>query len=188
MPEAAAVDGVDGCGVEAGAVLCWVTLVAEDCVVLPLEDEPQPASRSRTAVNPLSWQPRPHAPRARIGAVDRVIASSFQWINVRRIIAGLLHAGIRTSYCPLYAMHRRPSVYDTDALARRSRDHWNTPSLGATSDTLGLTGVSNMRLYPTMALKEDDANHVHDSTRPPLGGTHRPRISWRPSRQRRPTG
>ena len=126
-------------------------------------------------MKPLSWQPRLHAPRARIAAVDRVIASSFQWINVRRIIAGLLHTGIRTSYCRLYAMHRTPSVYDTDVLGCGSHDYWNTPSLGAVIDTLGLTGVSNMRLYSNMALEEDDANPVLDSTRPPPGGTHRPR-------------
>jgi len=53
-----------------------------------------------------------------------------------RIIAGLFHAGIRTSYCRLYAVHRRPSVYDTDVLARGSRDHWNTPLLGGAIDTL----------------------------------------------------
>ncbi|MGD1058301.1 MAG: hypothetical protein ABR992_12915 [Solirubrobacteraceae bacterium] len=65
--------------------------------------------------------------------IDHGSASSFQWINVRRIIVDLLHTGIRTSYCRLYAMHRRPSVYDTDALARGSRDHWNTPSLAPQS-------------------------------------------------------
>ncbi len=59
--------------------------------------------------------------------IDHGSASSFQWINVRRIIVDLLHTGIRTSYCRLYAMHRRPSAYDTDALARGSRDHWNSP-------------------------------------------------------------
>jgi hypothetical protein len=100
--------------------------------------------------------------------IDHGSASSFQWINVRRIIAGLLHTGIRTSYCRLYAMHRRPSVYDTDVLARGSRDHWNTPSLGAAIDTLGLTGVSNIRFIPTLALEESDANPIHGSTRSPL--------------------
>jgi hypothetical protein len=100
--------------------------------------------------------------------IDHGSASSFQWINVSRMIAGLHHAGIRMSYCLLYAMHRRPSVYDTDVLARGSRDHWNTPSLGAAIDTLGLTGVSNMRFIPTLALEESDANPIHGSTRSPL--------------------
>jgi len=62
MPGAATVDGVD-----AGAVLRWEALVTEDCVVLPVEDEPQPARRSRTAVNPLSWQPPLHGLRTRTG-------------------------------------------------------------------------------------------------------------------------